>query len=150
LRAIFDGADRQALLHQILHEEPRPPRAVDRSIPAELETVVLKAVGKAPAERYATARDLADDLHRFLRHEPVRARRPTPAQRARKWLRRHPSVPVAAAVLLVLLAAGSLAGAWLIRGEQEKTRRAYEREWQRAEEAEERFRLARASVDEMI
>jgi serine/threonine protein kinase len=157
LRPIFAGKDRQALLHQILHEEPRPPRSVDRSVPAELETIVLKAVAKTPAERYASARDFADDLQRFLRHEPIRARRTTPAQRVRKWLRRHPSVGIAAVVLLVLLAAGSLTSAWLIRGEQaktraeqEKTREAYERERQRAEQAEERFQIARRSADELV
>jgi serine/threonine protein kinase len=143
LRPIFDGSDRQTLLHQIMHEEPRPPRSVDRSIPPELETIVLKAISKVPAERYATARDLADDLHRFLRHEPIRARRATPIQRTRKWLRRHPSVLAAAAVLLVLLTAGSLVSAWLIRGEQDKTRLAYERE-------KAQFRIARKSVDEIV
>jgi serine/threonine protein kinase len=150
MQPIFAGTDRQALLHQIMNEEPKPPRSVERSIPPELETIVLKAVSKAPSERYATARELAEDLHRFLRHEPILARRATAVQRARKWLRRHPSVLVAGIVLLVLLAAGSAVGAWLIRGEQEKTRLAYERERQRAEQAEERFRLARRAVDEMI
>jgi serine/threonine protein kinase len=150
LRPIFDGADRQALLHQIMHEEPRPPRAIDRSIPAELETIVLKAIGKAPSDRYTTAADFADDLHRFLRNEPIRARRATPIQRARKWLRRHPSVLAAGVVLMVLLTVGSLVSASLIHQEQEKTRRAYERERQRAQEADERFLLARQSVDEMV
>jgi hypothetical protein len=150
LRPIFDGADRQTLLRQILHEEPRPPRAVDRAVPPELETIVLKAVSKSPAERYATAGELADDLQRFLRYEPIRARRATLAQRARKWLRRHPSVPVAAAVLLVLLSAGSLAGAWVIRGEQEKAEHAYQQERRRNQQAEERFQLAQRAVDDMI
>src|SRR5262249_5762522 len=116
LRPIFDGADRQTLLHQILHEEPRPLRAVDRAVPPELETVTLKAVGKPRAERSARARDFADDLQRFLRDEPVLARRPTRVQRARKWLRRHPAVVVASAVVLVLLTAGSLVAAWLLQG----------------------------------
>jgi serine/threonine protein kinase len=150
LRPIFDGSDRQTLLRQILHEEPRPPRSVDPSIPAELETIVLKAISKVPAERYATARDFADDLQRFLRYEPIRARRATVAQRARKWLRRHPSVPIAAAVLLLLLAAGSLASACLILREQEKTQEERRRAVQRAEEAEARFQMARRSVDELI
>ena len=143
LRPIFDGADQQTLLQQILHEEPRPPRAIDASIPPELETIVLKAAGKTPAERYATARDLADDLNRFLRDEPILARRATLVQRGRKWLRRHPSVLVAGAVLLLLLAMGSLVGAGFIRS-------AYERERQRADEAEESLRLARGAVDELI
>ncbi len=143
LRPIFDGADAQALLHKVMHEEPQAPRSVDRSIPAELETIVLKAVAKAPAERYATARDLAEDLQRFLRDEPIKARRATLVHRGRKWLRRHPSVLVTGVALLVLLVAASLVSAWFIR-------RAYERERQRAEVAEARFNLARRAVDEMF
>jgi hypothetical protein len=131
------------LLHQILHAEPRPPRALDPAIPPELETVCLKALGKAPADRYSTAGELAADLHRFLRDEPIRARRPTLAQRARKWLRRHPAVVGGAALLLVFLSAGSLLSAWLIRGEQAKAER-------RAEEAEAQYQLARRSVDELL
>src|SRR5439155_2141083 len=50
LRPIFDGTDRQMLLHQILYEEPPPPRSLDRSLPPELETIVLKAINKIPAE----------------------------------------------------------------------------------------------------
>jgi serine/threonine protein kinase len=143
LRPIFDGPDRPVLLHQILHDEPRAPRSIDKTIPPELETIVLKAVSKAPAERYPTIREFADDLHHFLRNEPITARLPTLPQRARKWLRRHPSVLVASIILLVLLSAGSLVSAWLIRG-------SYERERLRAEEAEVRFQLAKQSVDEMI
>jgi serine/threonine protein kinase len=164
LRPMFDGADRQTLLHQILNEEPRPPRALGPAIPAELETIVLKAVSKAPAERYATAGEFAEDLHRFLRHEPIKARRATPGQRARKWLRRHPSVLVGGAVLLALLAAGSLAATWVIRGEQKKTERAYElvrgeqekaerayrQEREQKKQAEDRFQLAQRAVEDMI
>src|SRR5262249_42331269 len=93
LRPLFDGADRQTLLHQILHEEPRPPRALDRTIPPELETIVLKAVGKSPGERYGTARELADDLQRYLRHEPIRARRAAAVQRAPQGLGARPPGP---------------------------------------------------------
>ena len=150
LRPIFDGTDRRALLHQIMHEEPKAPRTVDRAIPLDLETIVLKAIGKYPADRYAAARDMADDLNRFLRDEPIRARRATVVQRARKWMRRHPSVPVAAVVVLVLLTLGSIGSALLIRSEQARTRDAYQEERRRAKEAEDRLRLARRSVDEMI
>lgn len=150
LQPIFGGGDRRTLLHQIMNEEPRLPRTVNRSIPADLETIVLKGIGKHPADRYGTARELADDLNRFLRHEPIRARRATVVQRARKWLRRHPSVPIAAAVLLVLLTGASIVSTVLINNERDKTRVAYDEERQRAQEAEERFRLARRSVDDMI
>ena len=54
----------------------------DRAVPAELETIVLKAMAKEPAERYATAQELADDLRRFLEDRPIRARRPTRWRRA--------------------------------------------------------------------
>jgi serine/threonine protein kinase len=150
LRPPFDGADRQTLLHQILHDEPRPLRAIEKSVPAELETIVLKALNKTPAERYATAREFADDLGRFLHHQPIRARRATLAQRVRKWGRRHPSVVVAAFVVCVLTTVVSLASAALIRREEARTAAAYTQERQRAREAEERFQLARDAVDEML
>src|SRR5262249_38688616 len=74
------------------------------------ETVVLKAMAKNPAERYATAQDLAEDLRRFLEDKPIRARRPTLRQRAVTWSRRHKPVVVAvgvstavAAVLVIAL-----------------------------------------------
>jgi serine/threonine protein kinase len=157
LRPIFEGRDRNELLRQIADDEPGPPRALAPSVPRELETVVLKALRKEPAERYATARELADDLQRFLDNRPILARRPTVVERLRKLARRHPSLVGAAVVVLALLSMGSLLSALLIRGEQGRTRAeqrnaeaAYRRERQRAEEAEARFRLARRSVDEMF
>ena len=60
------------LLHQVLHDEPRPPRQLNDRIPRDLETICLKAMAKEPARRYATAGELADDLRRFLDGEPIR------------------------------------------------------------------------------
>jgi serine/threonine protein kinase/Flp pilus assembly protein TadD len=116
LEPAFGGLDRQELLRQIAFEEPRPPRRVNRKVPAELETIVLKAMAKAPGERYATAGELADDLRRFLADEPIRARRPTAVQRARKWARRHRAV-VGAAAAALLAALAVLAGSvgWVVR-----------------------------------
>jgi serine/threonine protein kinase len=136
LEPLFDGNDHRRLLRQILDDEPRPPRAVDRPIPPELETIVLEAVSKGPADRYATAQEFADDLRRFLENRPIRARRPTLAQRARKWAVRHPSVVAAGVVVLAVLLAGSVVVS--------------ARERRRAEEAEAQYRLARRSVDEMV
>src|SRR5206468_304983 len=62
LQPAYRGNDRQELMRQIAFEEPRPPRRLKKAIPAELETIVLKAMEKNPVERYATAKDLADDL----------------------------------------------------------------------------------------
>jgi serine/threonine protein kinase len=112
LRPAFVSEDRQDLLRQIAFDEPAKPRRLERSIPAELETIVLKAMEKRPQDRYATAQALADDLDRWLKNEPIRARRPTLIQRADKWVRRHK--PVSAASVAVLLMALMLAGyiAW--------------------------------------
>src|SRR6266536_2407284 len=107
LEPAVGGKDRQELLHQIAFEEPPLPRKVNRAIPQELETIVLKAMEKNPAERYVTAQDLADDLRRFLEDKPIRARRPSLAQRARKWARRHkPLVRATAALVLAVLLLG--------------------------------------------
>ena len=65
---------------EVLEDDPRPPCSFDRSIPVELETIVLKAISKVPAQRYATAQDLADDLQRWLDDRPIAARRPTVKQ----------------------------------------------------------------------
>jgi Spy/CpxP family protein refolding chaperone len=150
LEPIFPGDDYHRLLRHIFNDEPRPLRAIDPSVPAELETIVLKAVSKNAIDRYATAQELADDLKRFVDHRPIRARRPTLIQRLRKWTRRHPSVVPAAVILLIIITAGSLVSAGLIHAEKQKTDQAYQRERQRAEEAEAQFQLARRSVDEMI
>jgi serine/threonine protein kinase/Flp pilus assembly protein TadD len=116
LEPALPGGDRQELLRQIASEEPRPPRRVNPAVPADLETVVLKAMEKNPADRYGTAQELADDLRRFLKDEPIKARRPTLVQRARKWARRHSPVVWAVAVALVvsLLAVAGSVG-WVVR-----------------------------------
>ena len=85
------------LLHQVLHDEPRPPRRLNDRIPRDLETICLKAMAKEPARRYATAGDLADDLRRFL----ARRADPGPAGRAAserlwRWCRRNPALATAA------------------------------------------------------
>src|SRR5262249_10955309 len=85
LRPAFGGTDGQELRRQIAFEAPGPPRQINRAVPAEVDTIVGKAMEKSPADRYATAQELADDLRRFLEDRPIRARRPTVVQRVRKW-----------------------------------------------------------------
>ncbi|MFL5341354.1 MAG: protein kinase domain-containing protein [Gemmataceae bacterium] len=150
LEPIFPDVLQPELLHQILNEEPRRPRAIDPGVPVDLETIVLKAIGKMPEDRYATAGEFAADIRRFLADEPVRARRPSPADRARKWLRRHPVYVNAAGVLLLFGMVGLAASSALVLWKQKQTDRAYQREKDRAREAEDRFRLAKRSADEMI
>ncbi len=141
LRPIFDGRDRHELLRQIADTEPRPPRSLDKAIPEELETIVLKAVAKEPSERYATAGELADDLQRFREDRPIRARRPSPLEKATKWARRHKGAVVSAVMVLLLLAAGMSLTTVLIAT-------AYEQERQQRARAEKSFREAREAVDQ--
>jgi serine/threonine protein kinase len=143
LEPIFAGHDRQTLLHQILTEEPRRPRLVDRGVPVELETIVLKALAKAPEDRYATAGEMAADLRRYLNEQPILARRPSLYDRVRKWLRRHPAYLIAALLLLVCGVIGLAVSTALVTG-------SYHREKQRAIEADQRFQLARRVADEMV
>jgi serine/threonine protein kinase/Flp pilus assembly protein TadD len=125
LEPVFDGRDRQELLRQVAAEEPRRPRNVNKAIPAELETIVLKAMEKNPADRYATAQQLADDLQRYLKDEPIRATPPRLVHKLKKWTRRHRAAVwtalAAIASLVVAVAAVSLVAAWRLSGEQKRT-----------------------------
>ncbi len=150
LRPVFHGNDRQSLLHQILQTSPTAPRLIDRSIPAELETITLKALGHTPAERYSTAREMADDLRRFLTNRPIQARRPSSMERLTKWARRHRAVVLSALIALMFTVAGLSVAVVL-------TAQAYELERQRAVEVEEQyaraernFYQAREAVDEFV
>jgi serine/threonine protein kinase/Tfp pilus assembly protein PilF len=119
------GSDRQELLRQIAFEEPARPRRLNRAVPAELETIVLKALEKNPVERYGTAQELADDLRRFLDGRLIRARRPTLWQRARKWAGRHRYLVGSAAAVLalaVIMLAGSVG--WVARDRAARQREA--------------------------
>jgi WD40 repeat protein/serine/threonine protein kinase len=102
LRPAFAGTDRQELLRQIACEEPPPPHKLNPAVPADLETIILKAIAKSPAERYATMQEMADDLRSFLEDRPIRARRPTLGQRAARWARRHKALVHAAVAVLAL------------------------------------------------
>jgi pentatricopeptide repeat protein len=111
LEPAFGGRDRSELLRQIAFAEPRRPRLLNEAVPSDLETIILKAIEKGPAERYATAEDLANDLQRFLDDRPIRARRPTITDRVRKLARRHRSVVITGALgvlAVALIAAGGI------------------------------------------
>jgi serine/threonine protein kinase/Flp pilus assembly protein TadD len=116
LRPVFASQERAVLLRQIASEEPGPLRQLDRAVPVELEIIVSKALAKEPAARYQTAQEFADDFRRFLDHKPIRARRPSLWERARKWARRHrPVVWSGLAALTVSLAVLSASIGWALR-----------------------------------
>jgi serine/threonine protein kinase/tetratricopeptide (TPR) repeat protein len=132
LEPAFTGIDRQELLRQIAFEEPKVPRRVNKAIPAELETIVLKAMEKNPAERYTTANELASDLRRFLVDEPIRARPAGVARRLRKWSRRHRAAVATAAVCLLVTVPALVGGAGWVMGDRSGRRREAEGKVQEA------------------
>ncbi len=106
LQPPFDGQSAAELIDQIGRDEPVPPRKLQPRTPRDLETVVLKALAKRPADRYQTAAELAEDLARFLGREPVKARRISPIGRLWRVARRHPGISIvtttAAATILAI------------------------------------------------
>ncbi len=111
LQPAIGGRTYEEIMRQIDQYEPRRPRRINRSIPVDLETIVLKAMAKDPAARYASARHMADDLQRYLNDEPVLAKRPSWARISQAYVRRHRRSLIAAAlsaatvtVLLALVA----------------------------------------------
>jgi hypothetical protein len=102
-RPPFKAATPLETILQVLSEEPVPPRQLQSRTPRSLETVCLKCLAKDPRQRYATARDLAADLRRYLQGEPIRARRPGLLTYCWYWLR-HPARVANAGVILLLLA----------------------------------------------
>jgi serine/threonine protein kinase/WD40 repeat protein len=110
LRPAFAETDRAGLVYVITHHEPPPPRKFDPHVPRDLETIVLKAITKEPAGRYAKAEDLEEDLRRFLADRPIRARRASQWERVRRWCRRNPGWAATSAAVLALLVIIALGG----------------------------------------
>jgi tetratricopeptide (TPR) repeat protein len=159
-RPPFRAATPLDTLTQVLTDEPVSPRGLNPAVPRDLETICLKCLRKAPAQRYGSARELADDLGRFLQGEPVRAR-PTPAwERAGKWCRRRPAAAALVAVSALALAALAGVGAWSNkhlqreRDDADRERRAAETARDEAEQrrqwAERNFKKANEAVDAML
>jgi ribosomal protein S27E len=115
----FQGGTR-SLVHQILNEEPKSPRRLKREVPRDLETICLRAMAKEADRRYPTAKEMADDLRRYLAGEPIRARPVRWPERGWRWMRRNPalSAVTAIAVVAMLLLTASAAWAWMHDGKQ--------------------------------
>ncbi len=120
-RPAFDGQNSQELIRQITFEEPLSLRTLDPEIPRDLETIVGKAMAKEPERRYATARELAEDLERFCNDRPILARRLTVAARITWWARRHKKATASTVAGLLIVALASSAGMARLWNEQRVT-----------------------------
>ncbi|MEQ8768162.1 MAG: protein kinase, partial [Planctomycetota bacterium] len=102
----------EALKSQILAGSPPSLRQRGSTISWETETVCFKAMDPARQSRYASARDLAEDLEHVLRHQPIAARRPGLSLRVKRWMQRHPTASASGAVIALAIAIGSTIVAW--------------------------------------
>jgi WD40 repeat protein len=148
MRPAFDSQDRLRLIDQVVHDPPAPPRQLDRRIPRDLDTIVLKALAKDPKDRFATADELAAELRRFLENRPIRSRPISTSERIWRWCKRNRAVAALIALattLTICLAIGSSVAAWRFREKNYQLR--FEQEWTkaslgRAEHAEQKAQLA--------
>src|SRR5213076_2220786 len=101
----FAGGTTYETVRQVLETNPRRPRLWNSKIDRELETICLKSLEKDPQRRYPSALALAEDLERWLKHEPIRARRSGVFTRGRKWVQRNPTSALLAAALVAFAAA---------------------------------------------
>jgi serine/threonine protein kinase/tetratricopeptide (TPR) repeat protein len=153
-RPPFKGPNTLETIAQVREQEPVRPRQLQPKVPRDLETICLKCLRKEHGQRYATAAALAEDLGRFLRHEPIYARPVPPWERAIKWARRRPAV-AAGAGMVVLAVLASFVGAiyyglykeQLAAGLQRQVelRRSVDGLWSQGQDAEARGRLEEAA-----
>src|SRR5437660_656440 len=106
----FAGGTTFETIKLLLDTEPRQPRLLNPKIGRDLSTICLKCREKNPKRRYSSAFALAEDLDRWLKHEPILARHPGIIGRSRKWMRRNPSSALLAACLVALAAAAG----WIV------------------------------------
>src|SRR2546428_475614 len=100
----FAGGTTYETIKLLLESEPRQPRLWNSKIDRDLSTICLKCLEKDPQRRYSSALAFAEDLERWLKHEPILARRTGVVGRAKKWLRRNPTVAAVVTLSLALVA----------------------------------------------
>ena len=112
LQPAFDGKDFAQLLQNVTESHPEPPRKKDSRIPRDLDTIVMKAIAKEPAQRYQNAGALRDDLQLFLQGKPIQAKQASELDRFVKAIKRRPIGSALAGMLLLSLLVGSALVTW--------------------------------------
>src|SRR6266404_1763627 len=113
----FAGGTSMETIRQVLDQEPRRPSIFNPEVDRDLETICLKCLEKEPSRRYGSAEAFADDLDRWLRSEPIAARRVSNYERVKKWVRRRPAIAALGTLSLIsllALAIGSTVAAFRI------------------------------------
>jgi len=159
LQPAFTELDHTRLITKVIEVPPTRPRAINPGIPRKLETIILKSIAKERKDRYQSARELADDLTRFLNGSPLHAKRATFIAGFLRWCDRNTAtVRLAAAVLILLLVIPAIASINYIRStndrlesqtELEITQRTLTRALEEKEAAEQEAQQARQRVREL-
>lgn len=113
-RPPFRGDSAADTERQLVRDDPTPPRLLNPRIPRDLEVICLTCLSKAPGSRYVSARDLADDLRRYLAGEPIAARPVGRVERIAKWVRRSPARAALTAACIIAVLAGGVASTWAL------------------------------------
>jgi serine/threonine protein kinase len=166
-RPPFQGVAVQDTLWLVLTQDPVPPRSLQPGLPRDLDTICLKALGREPTRRYASAAEMAADLRRFLGGEPILARPAGWGEKSWRWARRNPTVAaLAGSLLTVIIASLAILAGLLARSEQLRQRAELNEQkaqqmqgvaeqhaqaaHQQRERMESSFRLARAALDRAL
>jgi eukaryotic-like serine/threonine-protein kinase len=140
-------------LRQVADDEPVGVRRLQPAVPLDLETICHKCLRKEPGGRYASAEALTDDLERFLRGEPVRARPTGRMERAGKWARRKPALAALVGLLAVLPFAavlGIVAHESQLRAQVQRAENSAAESLRQQQRADRNYRMARDSIGRML
>lgn len=103
LTAAFPDEPLAEIVRRGTRELPRKPRSINPAVPADLETITIKACAADPIHRYQTAAEFAEDLRRFCNDQPIKARRVTPVERLWRWSRHNPTIAALTAISMLLM-----------------------------------------------
>ncbi len=146
-RTPMQGANRTEIFRRVLRGDFPTPRSVRSDVPKGLEAICLKAMATKPSERYESARDLAEDLRRWLADEPVSVLRESPVARLGRWTRRHRAWALAGVVtILVLLVAALMFAVWSGQVAEEKEAQRLVAEESRAQAEKSREQVVRLAA----